>query len=145
MCCFIGTRMTSQKALYCAYCYWLTRNNSATGQLKLKILLAYSTQLHSHHTSCFTFSGKIDEKVTTNSYRKKLKHFNSSLSFISQRKSVNAHKKYLLRNFGSKLNHKPVKYFTVFLLSQSHLLLFSQSESSPPGINRLLSHCALFC
>ena len=57
----------------------------------------------------------------------------------SRTKTLNCHKKYLMGIFGSKLSHKPVKHFTVFILSQSHLLLFSQSGSSPPGINRLLA------
>ena len=124
LCCFIGTRMTSQKALYCAYCYWLTINNSATGQLKLKILLAYSIQLHSHHTSCFTFTGKIDEKVTTNSYRKKLNHFNSSLSFISERKSLNAHKKISPEKLRIETEPQTCEIFYSFLIEPITSLTF---------------------
>ena len=120
--------MTSQKALHCIYCYWLIRDNSAMSQLKpfrISIqytalnfirtthgsVLAQSIELHSHHTSSFTFQvEKINVKFTTNSYKKNWNNFILCYHLLPNQNFPMVTKN-LLKNFGSELNHKPVKYF----------------------------------
>ena len=137
--------MTSQKALYCIYCYWLTKDNSAMGQLRpFSISIQHSTSF-TQHIIFYLSNWEYQCKSHNNSYSKNWNTFILRYHLFSNQNLSMITKKNLMSNFGSKLNHKPVKHFTVFILSQSHLLLFSQSGSSPPGINRLLSHCALFC
>ena len=129
--------MTSQKALYCVYCYWLTRDKSATGQL-LSILAYF---IHITHLVLSFKLGRYMKKSQKNTLAGKTETFLSIVIIYYRTKISQCSQKIS----PEKLQHKPVKYFIVFILSQSHLLLLSQSESNPPGINRLLSHCAIFC
>ena len=137
--------MTSQKALHVIYCYWLTTDNSFIGQLIL-LILAYNIRFHSHrfHNQDLLQGNKWKSYRKT-STEKTFRSNSVLLCLITQLKPINVTKTSSKR-LRIEIRKPSTKYiFYSFILSQSHLFLFNQSGSSPPGINRLLNHCAIFC